>query len=141
MADCVFGAEDYERVEMSDMNLSDRDGRRINPAEVELQVEIRNKLERLLNGPGSDAHTYTTQKLVLDGLGLAQGLPESCKLIRFSHASQNSIYLSVNSDGDDATADDWLIPASECVDLPIVNADQVHIYGTAGDAVYLLSAK
>ena len=126
---------------MSDMNLSDRDGRRINPAEVDLQIQIRTKLDRLLNGPMGDCHEYTTQKLTLNGSGVAQGLPEACKLIRLSHANTNATYLSINTDGDDASADDWLIPASENVELPIVNANQIHCFGTAADVVHLLIAK
>lgn len=126
---------------MPDTNLSDRDGRRVNPAEADLQIQIRNKLDRLLNGPASDAHEYTMQKLTINGSGVAEGLPEACKLVRLSHANANPTYLSINTDGEDATAEDWLIPASEVVVLPIVNASQIHVAGTAADVVHLLIAK
>ena len=127
---------------MSIPKISDKDGRTINPAVYELQIEIRDALNNLLEGSGSDAHEYKCQKLTIDGAGLAQGLDESCKLVRLHFSSQNSVYLNINPDDEDADSGDFLLPSGAIIGpLPCVNANQVHLHGTAGDAIYMLISK
>ena len=41
---------------MSDTDLADRNGQRIDPATLDLQYNIKNALLQLLNGPAGDAH-------------------------------------------------------------------------------------
>lgn len=118
-----------------------KDGEKINPATFDTQIEIKGKLQQLLEGPGSDACSYTTQKLTLNGAGLAQGVAESCKLVRIHHGG-TATYLSINQDNEDADANDWLVPKNIVVGpLPVVNAKHLHFYGSAADVVYLLLSK
>ena len=122
--------------------LSNKNNQTINPATEERQIEIRDGVNNLLEGPGSDAHVYGTQKLTINGAGLAQGLDESCKLIRLHFSSQNAVYLNINPDNEDADAGDFLLPSGAIIGpLPVVNANQVHLHGTAGDVIYMLVSK
>ena len=122
--------------------LSDKDGNTINPANVETQREIRDGINNLLEGPGSDASTYSCQKLTIDGESHAQGVAYACKLVRIHFSSQNSVYLSINQDGVDADDNDFLLPSGAIIGpLPICDAAHLKFYGTAGDTVYLLLSK
>ena len=124
---------------MSDVYVSDKDGNRISPGKEDTLLELKDRLDRLLVGLGCDSTDYKEQKLTIDGAGLAQGVPQVCKLVRVSHTNANATYMSINKDGDDADTGSFLLPADVIIGpLPITNTDQLHFYGTAADAVHLL---
>lgn len=127
---------------MSDVYVSNADGERINPSTLEKEQEVVDRIDRLLDGPGSDASDYKTQKLTIDGAGLAQGVAGSYKLVWVTHSNSNATYMEINKSGDNADTGSFLLPADVVVGpFPIENAGHIHIYGTAADTVHLLLSK
>lgn len=119
---------------MSDTYVSNADGYRVSPATEDRQLEI---LTELAKSTAPNSFSFGTERLVLDGSGLAVGGDQICRECWLSFQTTNDVHIAIRNSGD-ADTGDFLVPPNIVLKIPVRNTSQIRVFGTAADLIYLM---
>lgn len=117
--------------------------KRISPATVDLQREIRGVLQEILD----EGHeNFETQAITLGGDGLGRGVNCPCKDVQLATGGSDVQVVVVDSVGNDdnATTQGFLLPTittGSPVIIKVDNVGRLRFIGSAAAVVYILARK
>ena len=116
-----------------DVYVSNEDGYRINPATEEKQTEIAAHLQESV---ASNSLNWGTQRITIQGDGVAVGEDRPCRTCVISH-SNTTVYVGSTDEGT-PDAGSFLVPKDTYLEIPVRNTNKLSFFGTAGEYVYVL---
>ena len=102
-------------------------------ASEETLAELR---DEVIQSVDKNSLNFGTQRLTIQGNGVAVGLDQPCRTCVVSHTN-TTVYVGSTDEGTpDATS--FLLPTDTYLEIPVRNVNKLAFFGTAGEFIHVL---